>query len=68
MNPFHHVTRIAFKEFNDRLRSGWLIACFTVWLGAIGLTSFYGLAQVGRLGLQGYERTVVSLLNLAQEE
>lgn len=57
---------IARKEFTDRLRSGWVIACALVWLGAIGLTSLFGLVQVGRIGVQGYERTVVSLLNLVQ--
>ena len=60
------ITLIAKKEFNDRFRSGWVIACVLVWLGAIGLTSFLGLLQVGRTGIQGYERTVVTLLNLAQ--
>ena len=61
-----HVCQIACKEIHGRFRSGWVLACVTVWLGAIGLTSFFGLVQVGRVGLQGYERTVVSLLNLAQ--
>ena len=57
---------IAGKEFGDRLRSGWVIACALVWLGAIALTSLFGLVQFGKIGLQGYERTVVSLLNLVQ--
>src|SRR5512140_39771 len=57
---------IGWKEFADRLRSGWVIACALVWLGAIALTSLFGLVQIGRIGLQGYERTVVSLLNLVQ--
>jgi Cu-processing system permease protein len=57
---------IAIKEFSDRFRSGWVLACVLVWLGAIGLTSFLGLLQIGRIGMQGYERTVVSLLNLVQ--
>ncbi len=57
---------IATKEFGDRFRSGWVIACMLVWLGAIGLTSFYGLLQIGRVGAQGYERTVIGLLNLVQ--
>jgi Cu-processing system permease protein len=60
------IKLIAFKEFNDRFRSGWVIACVMVWLGAIGLTSFLGLLQIGRIGMQGYERTVISLLNLVQ--
>lgn len=30
------------------------------------MTSLFGLAQIGRIGVQGYERTVVSLLNLVQ--
>ena len=60
------ITLIAVKEFGDRLRSGWVIACVLVWLGAIGLTSFFGLLQIGRIGVQGYERTVISLLNLVQ--
>lgn len=64
--PARHVGRIAAKEFNDRLRSGWVLACVVLWLGAVGLTSFFGLAQVGRIGIQGYERTVASLLNLVQ--
>jgi ABC-type transport system involved in multi-copper enzyme maturation permease subunit len=57
---------IARKEFSDRFRSGWVIACIAVWLGAIGLTSFLGLLQIGQIGVQGYERTVISLLNLVQ--
>ncbi len=57
---------IAGKEFGDRLRSGWVIACALVWLGAVALTSLFGLVQVGKIDLQGYERTVVSLLNLVQ--
>ena len=57
---------IATKEFGDRFRSGWVIACVLVWLGAIGLTSFLGLVQIGQIGAQGYERTVISLLNLVQ--
>ncbi len=57
---------IARKEFGDRFRSGWVIACALVWLGAISLTSLFGLIQVGKIGWQGYERTVASLLNLVQ--
>lgn len=57
---------IARKELSDRFRSGWVIACVLVWLGAIVLTSLFGLIQIGQVGLQGYERTVVTLLNLAQ--
>jgi ABC-type transport system involved in multi-copper enzyme maturation permease subunit len=60
------VWLIAKKEFNDRLRSGWVIACMALWLGAICLTSFFGLIQIGRIGPQGYERTVISLLNIVQ--
>ena len=60
------VALVAVKEFGDRLRSGWVVACVLVWLGAIGLTSFFGLLQMGQLGIQGYERTVLSLLNLVQ--
>jgi len=60
------VRLIAAKEFGDRFRSGWVVACVLVWLGAIGLTSFLGLLQIGRIGVQGYERTVTSLLNLVQ--
>jgi Cu-processing system permease protein len=60
------VRLIAAKEFGDRFRSGWVIACVLVWLGAIGLTSVLGLLQIGRIGMQGYERTVMSLLNLVQ--
>lgn len=58
--------QIAFKEFSDRFRSGWVIAFTAVWLGAIALTSLFGLIQIGKIGWQGYERTVVSLLNLVQ--
>lgn len=58
--------QIAFKEFSDRFRSGWVIACTAVWLGAIALTSLFGLIQIGKIGWQGYERTVVSLLTLIQ--
>jgi Cu-processing system permease protein len=61
-----HVWLIATKEFADRFRSGWVIACVLVWLGAIGLTSFLGLVQAGQIGVQGYERTTISLLNLVQ--
>ena len=57
---------IAAKEFSDRFRSGWVMACALVWLGAIALTSLFGLVQIGKIGVQGYERTVVSLLNLVQ--
>ncbi len=57
---------IASKEFSDRFRNGWVIACALVWLGAIGFTSLFGLIQIGRIGVQGYERTVASLLNLVQ--
>jgi Cu-processing system permease protein len=60
------IRLIAAKEFGDRFRSGWVIACVLVWLGAIGLTSFLGLLQIGRIGVQGYDRTVISLLNLVQ--
>lgn len=66
MNNLRHIKLIAFKEFGDQLRSGWVLACMLVWLGAVGLTSLFGLLQVGRIGLQGYERTVVSLLNVVQ--
>ena len=57
---------LAMKEFGDRFRNGWVIACVLVWVGAISLTSFMGLLQIGRMGAQGYERTVISMLNLAQ--
>ena len=57
---------IACKEFSDRFRSGWVVACVLVWLGAICLTSIFGLLQIGRIGMQGYDRTVVSLLSLVQ--
>ena len=57
---------IAWKEFSDRFRSGWVLACALVWLGAIALTSLFGLVQIGKIGVQGYERTVMSLLNLVQ--
>jgi len=60
------VLVIVGKEFGDRLRSGWVIACALVWLGAIALTSLFGLVQIGRIGIQGYDRTVASLLNLVQ--
>ena len=60
------VWLIARKEFSDRLRSGWVIAGMVVWLGAICLTSFFGLIQIGQIGAQGYERTVISLLNVVQ--
>lgn len=60
------IALIASKEFGDRFRSGWVIACALVWLGAIALTSFLGLLQIGRIGVQGYERTVTSMLNVVQ--
>ena len=62
----NHVVTIAWKELSDRFRSGWVIACTLVWLGAIVLTSLFGLIQIGQIGLQGYERTVATLLNLVQ--
>ncbi len=62
----NHLALIAWKEFSDRFRSGWVIACAVVWLGVIGLTSLFGLVQIGKIGVQGYERTVASLLNLVQ--
>jgi Cu-processing system permease protein len=65
-SPGRQIRLIAVKEFSDRFRSGWVLACVLVWLGAIGLTSFLGLLQIGRIGVQGYERTVISLLNLVQ--
>jgi Cu-processing system permease protein len=57
---------LAGKEFGDRFRSGWVVACVALWIGAISLTSFMGLLQIGRIGPLGYERTVISMLNLAQ--
>src|SRR5262245_2739564 len=66
MKNLLQIRLLAFKEFGDRFRSGWVIACVLVWLGAISLTSFMGLAQIGQIGVQGYERTVISLLNLVQ--
>ena len=60
------IVVIAFKEFRDRLRSGWVIACIVAWLAVISLTSLFGLIQIGHIGVQGYERTTMSLLNLAQ--
>lgn len=57
---------IALKEFRDRLRSGWVMACVFVWLAAVSLTSLFGLIQMGHIGVQGYERTAISLLNLVQ--
>jgi Cu-processing system permease protein len=63
---YKQTLHIATKEFGDRFRSGWVIACVLVWLGAIGLTSFLGLLQIGHIGVQGYDRTVISLLNLVQ--
>ncbi len=63
---FRKIGVVAAKEFGDRFRSGWVIACIAVWLGAIGLTSLFGLVQIGQIGWQGYERTVISLLNLVQ--
>jgi ABC-type transport system involved in multi-copper enzyme maturation permease subunit len=65
-SPASQTWLIASKEFSDRFRSGWVIACVLVWIGAIGLTSFLGLLQIGRIGVQGYDRTVISLLNLVQ--
>ncbi len=66
MKDMTTILVIARREFSDRLRSGWVFACVVVWLGAITLTSLFGLVQIGRVGLLGYERTVVSLLNLVQ--
>lgn len=66
LNWLHPVTLIAAKEFSDRFRSGWVVIVTLVWLGAVSLTSLFGLVQIGRIGVQGYERTVVSLLNLVQ--
>ena len=66
VSVWRHVWLIARKDFGDRFHSGWVLGCVLVWLGAIGLTSFLGLLQIGRIGVQGYERTVMSLLNLVQ--
>ena len=60
------MATLAMKEFGDRFRNGWVIACVVLWVGAISLTSFLGLLQIGRIGALGYERTVISMLNLAQ--
>lgn len=60
------VLTIAIKEFSDRFRSGWVVGCIAVWFAAICLTSFFGLIQIGKTGFQGYERTVLSVLNLSQ--
>src|SRR5262245_26543518 len=60
------LATLAIKEFGDRFRNGWVIACVVLWVGAISLTSFLGLLQIGRIGALGYERTVISMLNLAQ--
>jgi ABC-type transport system involved in multi-copper enzyme maturation permease subunit len=43
-----------------------VLACIILWLGAITLTSFFGRIQIGQIGMQGYERTVITLLNLVQ--
>jgi ABC-type transport system involved in multi-copper enzyme maturation permease subunit len=61
-----NISIIGLKEFRDRLRSGWVIACALVWLAVISLTSIFGLIQIGHIGVQGYERTTISLLNLVQ--
>jgi Cu-processing system permease protein len=60
------IVVIGLKEFRDRLRSGWVVACILVWLAVISLTSLFGLIQIGQIGVQGYERTTLSLLNVAQ--
>lgn len=60
------IAVLAWKELSDRYRSGWLIIGVAVWLGAIALTSLFGLVQIGRIGVQGYSRTALSLLNLGQ--
>lgn len=60
------ILLISAKEFGDRFRNGWVIASAAIWLSAICLTSLFGLIQIGQVGLQGYERTVMSLLNLVQ--
>lgn len=65
-SPICQTRLIAIKELSDRFRSGWVIACTVVWLGAIGLMSLLGLLQIGRIGVLGYERTVISLLSLVQ--
>jgi Cu-processing system permease protein len=62
----NHTLLIGFREFRDRLRNGWVIASMVLWLAAITLTSVFGLIQMGRIGIQGYERTAITLLNLAQ--
>jgi len=64
--PTAQIKLLALKEFGDRFLSGWVLACILLWLGAIGLASFLGLIQIGRIGAQGYERTVISMLNLVQ--
>src|SRR5215471_17599171 len=64
--PAGQIWLLALKEFGDRFRSGWVLACILLWLGAIGFAGFLGLIQIGRIGAQGYERTVISMLNLVQ--
>ena len=34
MMALRQIRLIALKEFGDRFRSGWVIACIVVWLGA----------------------------------
>jgi ABC-type transport system involved in multi-copper enzyme maturation permease subunit len=65
-SPARQIRLLAMKEFGDRFRSGWVLACILLWLGAIGFAGFLGLIQIGRVGAQGYERTVISMLNLVQ--
>jgi Cu-processing system permease protein len=62
----NNILTIGYKEFRDRLRSGWVIACILVWLAVISFTSLFGLIQIGQIGVEGYERTTIGLLNLAQ--
>jgi len=44
------------KEFSDRFRSGWVIACMLVWFWSHRLTSFSWPAPNRASGVQGYER------------
>lgn len=62
---FAPIWVIARKEFRDRLRNRWVLACaavFTVFALAI---AYFGAAQAGAVGFRGIGLTIASLTSLA---
>jgi Cu-processing system permease protein len=61
---WHRVGVVAREEFRQALESRWLFG-FTALLAALVLgLSFFGMAQSREVGLQGFARVTLSLMNL----